>query len=531
MSGGIFLSNCIRKLNPTANSYKHITGAVKGPNAKAGHYLRVKTHFPEPSSTQYLDTLIIGSGISGLSAGRWLKKNNHQNFQILELEDHIGGNSYAAENKISAFPLGAHYITIANNHDKDLVEFLKELNVITGFERNLPVYNEYYLCFDLEERLLINGQWQEGLVPKFGITSEDEEQIRKFFELVTKLKYEKGTDDKYAFDIPLANSSQDEQFTKLDRQSFKKYLQIAGFDSPYLLWYINYCCKDDFGRQTKDISAWAGLHYFAAHKGKAANADDGAVLTWPEGNFWLVNQLKQYLQDHIKTSKLVYAIKQTSSNKIEVYSYDLLNQQSELTVTNQVILASPQFVNHKLLSQSNRGINYNDFNYSPWLTANITVKDFPDNGKYKLAWDNVAYQMKSIGYVYAGHQKLEISSENKNLTFYLPLCDDDAKVSRLAAYSKSYEQWLDIIIPEIEFMHPGITEYIQNIDIWLWGHGMIYPSVNFIWGENRAKALKPLNNQIFFAHTDLSGISIFEEGFYHGIRAAKEVLNKVKDER
>jgi hypothetical protein len=29
---------------------------------------------------------------------------------------------------------------------------------------------------------------------------------------------------------------------------------------------------------------------------------------------------------------------------------------------------------------------------------------------------------------------------------------------------------------------------------------------------------------IFFAHSDLSGISIFEEAFYHGNRAAQAVL-------
>jgi len=30
---------------------------------------------------------------------------------------------------------------------------------------------------------------------------------------------------------------------------------------------------------------------------------------------------------------------------------------------------------------------------------------------------------------------------------------------------------------------------------------------------------------IHFAHTDLSGVPLFEEAFYHGIRAAEEVLS------
>ncbi len=56
-----------------------------------------------------------------------------------------------------------------------------------------------------------------------------------------------------------------------------------------------------------------------------------------------------------------------------------------------------------------------------------------------------------------------------------------------------------------------------------WGHAMISPRPGFIWGEHRQKALVPYRN-IHFAHTDLSGIALFEEAFYHGLRAAGEVL-------
>jgi hypothetical protein len=52
---------------------------------------------------------------------------------------------------------------------------------------------------------------------------------------------------------------------------------------------------------------------------------------------------------------------------------------------------------------------------------------------------------------------------------------------------------------------------------------MIRPRPNFIWGGARAAAQKPFRG-IHFAHTDLSGIALFEEAFDHGIRAAEEVL-------
>ncbi len=74
LSTGIMLSACIKKLKPGNSAYSHIEGNLNGPNIKAGHIIRDKIPLPQPSSTRKVKTLIIGSGIAGLSAARWLKK-------------------------------------------------------------------------------------------------------------------------------------------------------------------------------------------------------------------------------------------------------------------------------------------------------------------------------------------------------------------------------------------------------------------------------------------------------------------------
>jgi hypothetical protein len=56
-----------------------------------------------------------------------------------------------------------------------------------------------------------------------------------------------------------------------------------------------------------------------------------------------------------------------------------------------------------------------------------------------------------------------------------------------------------------------------------WGHAMISPHPDFIWSGIREKAARPFGN-IHFAHSDLSGIALFEEAFYHGLRAVDEIL-------
>jgi predicted NAD/FAD-binding protein len=521
---GIFLNGCIRKINPNS-AYKNIKGNIKGPNAKAGHILRDKLPLPIPSGTREVKTLIIGSGISGLSAARWLKKQGHHDFELLELEGHVGGNSHSGQNNISAYPLGAHYITIANNEDTLLTGFLQDYGVITGFENNLPVYNEYYLCFDPEERLLINGQWQEGIVPDFGLHENDKAQIKKFFALIDELKKAKGSDDKYAFDIPIDNSSADDKYRALDKITFKEYLHQQNLTSVYLLWYLNYCCKDDYGQKIDKVSAWAGIHYFASRRGRAANAESNAVLTWPEGNGWLVKNLAAEVGDHVHKGNMCYSITYNEQDKVVAGIYDITKGTTSTIIADNVIMATPQFVNQRLFKDTiTRHVDYTGLNYSPWFIANITVNRLPQAKGAGLCWDNVAYDTPSVGYVNARQQTVKLTDEKRVLTWYLPLCDYEPRVARLAAYTRTYEQWLDIMMPELEYMHPGITDAIENVECWVWGHGMIYPAVNYIWGQNRKAAQQPIDNNLFFAHTDLSGVSIFEEAFHQGIHAANQVL-------
>jgi hypothetical protein len=53
---------------------------------------------------------------------------------------------------------------------------------------------------------------------------------------------------------------------------------------------------------------------------------------------------------------------------------------------------------------------------------------------------------------------------------------------------------------------------------------MIAPVPDQIFGEKTKTAKEPIEDKIFFAHSDLSGISIFEEAFYQGIRTAERMI-------
>jgi hypothetical protein len=59
-----------------------------------------------------------------------------------------------------------------------------------------------------------------------------------------------------------------------------------------------------------------------------------------------------------------------------------------------------------------------------------------------------------------------------------------------------------------------------------WGHAMIRAVPGFLWGGARQRASEPYRG-IAFAHSDLSGLPLFEEAFDRGTRAAEWVLREL----
>ncbi|HEX8530795.1 MAG TPA: FAD-dependent oxidoreductase [Cytophagales bacterium] len=507
-----------------------VPGKIMGASAAAGHKLRGEHALfaQPPAAVHSCEYVIVGGGVAGLSAARRLKAGGVASFCVLELEEQAGGNASSGHNGRTAYPWGAHYLPLPNPDQTELLGFLRECGAVTGFDAaGLPVYNDYYLCFDPKERLYLNGYWQDGLIPHFGVPGADSDQIRAFLERMQTFRTARGTDGKYAFQLPVDASSADEQYRSLDRITMHAYLQSQGFTSPYLVWYVDYCCRDDYGTTVHDTSAWAGIHYFAARRGVAANAEGNAVLTWPEGNGWLVTQLARHAAGNLKTGCLVYAVT-PAAGAVHVDYLDVRSGKTGRVTAGKCIVAAPQLVAGRLLKgvPNPAGAAPSPFTYSPWMVANLTLSPFPDRQGSPLSWDNVVYGGASLGYVNARHQHLRSGrgTEPEVVTYYLPLSHTDPRTARTEALARTHAEWVALITADLSGAHPGLEKYLQRVDVWLWGHGMVRPVPGFVWSEARRQAAAPVAGRVFFAHSDLSGISLFEEACYHGTRAAQAAM-------
>lgn len=496
-------------------------GDLGGADSSRGHRLRAMD-FPAPTEVRETPLLIAGGGVAGLAAAWTLAEAGQEDFTLLELEDQTGGNARSGRNAVSAYPLGAHYLPIPNREASGVRRLLERIGVITGWEQDRPVFDPYQVVSDPDERLLRQGRWQEGLVPASGLTAQDRSDLDRFFSAMAAFRSRKGADGRPAFALPMELSSRDPDLVALDRLSFSDWLTAQGWRSPVLLAHLRYCCRDDYGCEPDQVSAWAGVHYFAGRRGEAANVEGDAVLTWPEGNGRLASAMAARAGARILTGHIVCAAA-ARDGRAEVEAFDVARNRTVRWRAKAAVLALPRFV----LARIQPGVLAESFSYAPWVVANVTVSRQPGGRGALVAWDNVSWTSESLGYVVATHQGLDQAPRDTVLTWYMPLSRLEPTEARRLMQQRTLAQWQDVVRKDLLEMNPDLKGAIRRIDVWRWGHAMVRPTPDFIWGAARQAACDP-TPPLFHAHSDMSGLSVFEEAFYRGEQAAEAAMAHVR---
>jgi phytoene dehydrogenase-like protein len=491
-------------------------GRLIDSGASLGHRLRTGD-IPPVSVERSARVVVAGAGIAGLAACCALGANQVKDVLLIDALAQPGGNSSFGSNAVSAYPWGAHYVPLVRADCQPVLKLFEELKIILDQDSlGRPIYDELYLSADPQERLWMYGRWEEGLIPDMGSCAQDRAQFKRFFEETERLKGMIGSDGKALFAIPLDASSADPRWRALDAVTITQYLHDNGYSSERLHWFVNYCCRDDYGSLASAVSAWAGLHYFAARTGIAANSDAASVVTWPEGNGHLVRELTHRAGTQPQLNCLVTRVARTQQG-IELDYFDQLAQRSVRVRAAAAVICLPRFVAARVVEGLDRG-HLQDFSYAPWMVANLTLSRLPAGTGQPLAWDNVIYDSPLLGYVDATHQSWQQNRRETVITYYWPLSEQDPNTARDIALKRSLHEWQSIVAADLLRVHPELTDHIENIDVRVWGHAMIRPTPGFVWGNAR-KLAGMHQPPLFFAHSDLSGISIFEEAYCRGLEA------------
>ena len=520
--------------------------AFAGIDLERGHALRdllAQGPLPAPTLVRRAQVIIAGGGVAGLAAARSLRLAGVHDFALLELEDTPGGNSRAGAVNGVACPLGAHYLPVPGDHAPEVQDLLEELGLRQRVAGRWQ-YDERHLCHSPQERLYFEREWQEGLLPVQGVGEATLEQYRRFSQAV-------GAASRAArFTMPQfaaldAKTGLAPAHQALDAMTFEAWLQQQGLDDAHLRWYLDYCCRDDYGAGIARVSAWAGLHYFASRHGfhapgEAVAEDREGVLTWPEGNGWLTQQLAAPLkaQGQLQTGTSVLRIAETRRG-VEVDAFNHHSGNVERWQAPRCVVALPVFVAARVvqnppafLAQAAQRLQW-----APWAVTNIHLNaPLADRPGAAPAWDNVIYGDSNpggLGYVDASHQKLDPRPGPTVLTYYQALGDVADARQQLA--TQGAEHWGRAALAALAGPHPDVLQHATRVQVTRYGHAMSIPVPGvqtflsqiglqaapgkrklLLNGERQRALPTPATARLAFAHSDWSGYSVFEEAFTRG---------------
>ena len=488
--GALGVSGCI------APRRRPIAGRFVDQSHVVGHRIRDGAAFPSSAEEEKVRVVIVGGGIAGLSAAWRLQKRGFDDFVLLEMEDQAGGNSRYGEDESTPYPWGAHYIPIPDRRIPFVEELFEELGVLRDGQ-----WDSKHVSREPLHRLFINGEWQSNLEPGPEASQLDHDQFDRFWE---RMEYFRQGGE---FTIPIR---QPVETVYLDQLSMKSWMIQEGFFSERLLWYVDYGCRDDYGTSSAETSAWAGIHYFAAR-----SEDDVGFLTWPEGNGWIVKRLLEAVGAKVRTGSPVVRIS-PEGKRLKVVTpartYDCEG----------VIFAAPTFLAPYLIPEL--GLDTSGFVYAPWYTANLVLDRGPSGAP--PAWENLIYNSPGLGYVDARHQSGGASDGQTVWTYYRALTEAAPDRARQSLLDTTWETRVEEVLDDLAQAHDDIRDRVERVDIMRMGHAMISPRAGFLTSPQR-QAIADLDGPIQFANSDLSGISIFEEAQFRGVRAAERLLDRL----
>lgn len=488
-------------------------GRVVGASMAAGHRLRGGAALPTAQPAGRADVVIVGGGVSGLSAA-WRLGAAGLDVRVLELEPFLGGTSAAGDDGVVRYPWGAHYLAAPNPGARAALRLLDEVGVLRGWDAaGNPRFDPRVLCHAPDERLFYQGEWHPGLVPADALAPADLAEVERFHAVEQALSQRIGRDGKSAFQIPVSDSSRDADLLELDTMTMRAWLDREGFRSPFLHWYVRYALLDDFGGEPEEVSAWAGLHYFASRKVRTPELEGSHFLVWPEGNGFLVDAMATRSGAKRTTGALVHAIHE-AAGEVAVEWLDLATGTNHRLAARAVVLAVPAFVARRLLPAAAPRLPSRVA--SPWLVANLHVDQPYDPD---LAWDSVLYQGAGLGYVDAGHQRTA-PADGTVLTYYRAWGGRDVAEARGFLAGAAWPELAEMVLADLAAPHPDLRETLGRVDLMVWGHAMPRPVPGFL-GTRPFETDPRLGERVTWAHVDQTGMALFEEAQARGVRAAE----------
>lgn len=469
----------------------------EGENNEICHSVIDGTKFQKVPTTNAFDVVVIGSGVSGLTAAYKLK--DKFSLKVIEKENRIGGAASRGNwrgiyySRATADTGPSYEINYEGKKINFLEPLFKELNIPWRkvADPTDAFIAENHLTLDPFHRTVSSS-------------SKDEQAFENAWNLIGDLQ------KKYGNPVipPEANSS---GWTELDKKSFRKVFENSG---EYFLRFLERYSSSTFGASASEISAFAGLYYLSRELQDR--------FACPGGNACVSEAMAARLGDSIELNATVVSIEQHDNSCFVTY---VDGQGSTITVQSKAVVWACQkhyapFVIKDLPKDQKKA--FKKVRYDSFIVANVLSNDVFYDKAFATYFENTIFtDMIIADWMVTDGKKKVGSGEPEVYTLYCPIGEHN----RRKVLSEPAEKWVSLILEGLKKYFPDVEKSIEEIRLFRYGHHYVLGYPGFITGP-RTIAKKPFE-RIFFAKDDMQGIPCLESAVWSGIEASNKLMEKL----